>query len=537
MAMRAPRGTEGERRPRGERPFPGVKPVSWPSGGLNSAALNALGSWLVVLAGLLLLPLGVGLAEGGLDDGGAFVAFGLPAGLAVAVGGVLRHRQAYGEIDRLQAMMLCGLSWIVLSLVGALPFVLRLDVSYLDALFETVSGFTTTGMTMLSGLDDMPRSITLWRAMTQWIGGLGIISMFLMLTSRGGHVAPIAGAESHKIATTRPEPSMVNTLRVLWAIYAGSTLAVAVLLWGAGNLSVFDALAHALTTLSTGGFSTHDASLAFFDSGSGARPRVVQYVVIAGMLAGGTSFLVHYRLLHRRWSALWDRAETRAWFGLIVAFVAALCLEQLVRHGALVSPDGDERGLSAAEPALRTITFQVVAIITTTGYGTESIAGPYFGAFARQLFLLMMLIGGCVGSTGGGIKVRRIVLLLKAFGRELYRLTVPFRARDQVLEDGEVVADGSIRAVAGLLVAWLALILVGGLVTALLSDHDGWTSISGMFSAVNNIGPCYLSLDELSALHPVTKCTYMVGMLAGRLELLPVAILLYPRARRAPRVA
>lgn len=506
-----------------------------PRGGLGAASWNALGSWLLGLGGLLLVPLGASLLEG-VGDGRALAAFALPAAVAATAGAALRGRFRFGDIGELEAMMLCALTWLALSLVGAVPFVILLDVSFLDAVFETMSGFTTTGITMLSGLDAMPRGIVLWRAMTQWIGGLGILSMFLLLLSRRGRVHPIAGAESHKIASPRPVPAMGRTLQILWSIYAGLTGAVALSLWLAGGLSPFDAIAHALTTLSTGGFSTHDASIAFFDGSSGARPRVVQYVIIAGMLAGGTSFLVHHRLLLRRGAPLWDRAETRLWFALIGGFVALLTVEHLARHGTFLAPGGEAHGLAAVEPVARALTFQTLAILTTTGYATVSISDAYFGAFARQLFLVMMMIGGCVASTGGGIKVRRVLLLAKAFERELFRLTVPHRALTAVVEDGEVVDEEAIRGVAALFASWLALIVAGGLITALFSDHDGFASISGMFSAVNNIGPCYLSLDELAALHPVVKSVYIVGMLAGRLEILPVAVLFYPRSWKARRV-
>lgn len=371
-------------------------------------------------------------------------------------------------------MALCAVAWLVLSAIGAIPYVVLIDATYLDSFFETVSGFTTTGNTLFTGLATMPGSLVLWRALTQWIGGLGILTMFLVLVSRRrAGIRPIAGAESHKIGSARPVPGMAHTLRILWLVYAGHTAIIALALWLLAGMTLFDGVTHALTTLSTGGFCPHDASIAHYEGSTTVDARVAQYIIIAGMAAGGTSFLVHYRLVRREWSALWDRAETRFWVGLIVGFVVLLALEQHVRHGRLLAPDESLTGAARIESSLRTILFQVLAIITTTGYATEDIAGPYFGAFARQLFLVMMLIGGCVGSTGGGFKVRRILLLAKAFGRELYRLTVPRTARHGVVEDRRVVVDVVIRRVAAMFIAWLALTVVGGLVTALLSGHDG----------------------------------------------------------------
>ncbi|MBT8494589.1 MAG: TrkH family potassium uptake protein, partial [Deltaproteobacteria bacterium] len=248
----------------------------------------------------------------------------------------------------------------------------------------------------------------------------------------------------------------------------------------------------------------------------------VDYVLIAGMTLSGVSFLVHYRVVTGDIRALWDRSEVRWWWLLIVILIAIVMWET-TRMGS--SPD-------LPEERLRTSWFQVTAILTTTGYATQDIGSSYFGVAAKQLFLLMMIIGGCSGSTGGGFKVIRLVLLGKMFSRLLFRISSPRAARTGVIYSGELVDDKELARVAALFFAWLALLVVGGLITALLSSYDPLAAISGMFSALGNIGPCYIPGPEMSELHGAIKGTYMVGMLAGRLEILPVVLLLSRRAWR-----
>jgi trk system potassium uptake protein TrkH len=490
--------------------------------------LHWLGGLLLALAAALLPPLAIGLAIEDLAVEQQAWAFGAPALLAAGLGLGLRrafHRSAPGSV---QAMLICGLGWVLLAAIGAIPYVVLVDASYVDALFETISGFTTTGITMFAGLEKFPRSLLLWRAFTQWVGGLGILTFFLAIVSREGIVHDIFGAESHKIASHRPVPGLTRTVRLLWSIYVGITVAIGLGLLASGT-SIFDAICHAFTTISTGGFSPYDASIAHFREDPSVNSKLLEYVVILGMLAGGTSFVVHYRLLRGEVAALWDRTEARWWAGLLGLFLVAL----LIERGVVFDAFSGELGFETVEGEFRTALFQMLAILTTTGFATEDIAGPYYGAAAQQLFLLMMLIGGCVGSTGGGFKVLRIALLTKLFGRQVFRARAPRGAEAGVVLDGALVPDAELEKVAGLFFAWLGLLLVGGVVTAMFSSHGAHASISGMFSALNNIGPCYISVEEMGRLHPVVKVTYMVGMLAGRLEILPIALLLSPKAWRA----
>lgn len=491
--------------------------------------LHYCGGLLLALAGSLLLPIVVGLAYGELDSVSPVLAYGAPAAGAAVLGVALRRIFKPDAPGAVQAMLICGLGWVLLSAIGAVPFVVLVESSYLDALFETVSGFTTTGITMFSGLEEFPHSLLFWRSFTQWVGGLGILTFFLAVVSRQQTVHNIFGAESHKISAQRPVPGLARTVRILWTIYVGITAAIAVALFVAGT-TVFDAVCHAFTTISTGGFSPYDESIGHYRADPAVSAVAVEWIVILGMLAGGTSFLVHYRLLFRReLSALWDRSEARWWAGGLLGFFALLMLERVTVFDAFAGA----WSWHVLELEVRTAAFQLLAILTTTGYATQDIAGGYYGPAARQIFMLMMLIGGCVGSTGGGFKVLRVALLAKLFGRQVFRARAPRGAMAGVVLDGSLVEETELERVAGLFFAWLGLLALGGVITALFSPHGAYESLSGMFSAVNNIGPCYISVEEMGQLHPIVKITYMVGMLAGRLEILPIALLLSPKAWRA----
>ena len=496
--------------------------------------LSTCGSLFVVLGTFLLIPLAVALLDGEFHNGSTTLfAFLLPSALAFVIGGLCRFLFPAQAPSSVQAMLICSLAWLGFSAIGGLPFVISLHASYLDGFFEAMSGFTTTGITMFTGLDYMPKSILFWRSLTQWIGGLGILTFFLFVTYRvaGGH--RLFGAETHKIGMERPVPGMTHTLRILWSIYTGFTALVLVALW-CGGMSFFDSVCHSFTALSTGGFSPHDASIEYYRMSGYALAGWIEYVLIGGMLMGGTNFLIHYRVLHGKVHALFDNSEMRWWWSLIILLFLAIFLERMIKLGVLESLFvSDNFTWQQIEGNLRTVLFQVVAIITTTGFSTQDIAGSFFGQVARQLFLVMMVIGGCVGSTGGGLKVLRVSILVSLVRRELFRLRTPAASVSTVIIDGKPIEANEIYRVSGLFFAWVAFLMIGGLVTAFLSHFDAYQSFSGMFSALGNIGPCYIPTPAMGQLHSIIKIVYIIGMLAGRLEILPVLLLFSRRAWRS----
>jgi len=481
-----------------------------------------LGALFWVFGFVLLLPLAVQLHYW--EVGAAEVpwwTYPVPAGAALVLGLALKRRLRWQPLDARRSMLLCVLGWIGVSAIAAIPFCFALGTNYLDALFESVSGFTTTGITMLTGLDGMPRSILFWRSLTQWLGGLGILTFFLaVVVSAGGPAEGLFSAESHKIFSRRPAPGLFRTLRILWGIYLLLTVLTAALLWLEG-LSLYDAVSHAFTALSTGGYSPYDASIDHYRQAGYRHYVAIEYTVTFAMVLGGTNFFIHYRVLTGDGRALWDNLEVRLWWPLLAGATALVMLDHFLAFG-----------FEKVEETFRYALFQVVAIATTTGFGTRGIASDYFPALSKQIFLLLMVIGGCVGSTGGGVKVLRIGILLKMVGRQLRRVIYGRRVVAPVVVDGEVVSAEEVRRTSALFFAWVALLALGGGATALVSRLGPLESASGMFSALGNIGPCYIPLAKMVALDPLIKIVYIVGMLAGRLEILPVLLLFSRRAWR-----
>jgi trk system potassium uptake protein TrkH len=457
-------------------------------------------------------------------------AFVVTALISFLLGLFLRRRFKPEKLDTTGSMLMCALGWLFVSAVGALPFAIAIGSNYLDAYFEAMSGFTTTGITVFSGLDNMPRSILFWRALTQWLGGIGILSFFLVVTFQAGGAHHIFGAESHKISSGRPAPGLFSTLRILWAIYAMFTLLAAVIL-AIEKMPVFDAICHALTALSTGGFSPHDSSIGYYCLTGHPNYRLIEYTLTFLMMLGGINFLVHYRVLTRDFKALWDNIEIRYWWRLITAFTVIILIEHLYRTGVLgdLITRGTPADLGEFERSFRHSIFQVMSILTTTGFATKDI-GSDFGVLARQLFLVMMVIGGCVGSTSGGFKVLRVAILNRLMFRELFKLRISGKASAGLIIDKKTVPEDEVHRVAALFFTWMVLLLIGGGITALFSNQGPLESFSGMFSAVGNIGPCYISGDDMISINPVVKLTYIFGMLAGRLEILPVLLLFTRKA-------
>ncbi|KPK62760.1 hypothetical protein AMJ83_09735 [candidate division WOR_3 bacterium SM23_42] len=492
-----------------------------------------LGLLLILLSFVLLIPLLVLFLNNEVNDGTkTLFAFLLPSLLSFILGVLCRFLFRAANPNKTQAMLVCSIGWLVFSAVGALPYAIGINASYLDGFFEAMSGFTTTGITMFSGLDGLPKSILFWRSLTQWVGGLGILTFFLAVTYRSGAGAhSLFGAESHKIGTDRPVPGLFNTLKTLWVIYVIFTCIIIIGLLLA-SLSLFDSICHSFTALSTGGFSPHDASIQHYQLSGHPNFIWIEYILVIGMLMGGTNFLIHYRILSRDWRALFDNTEMKYWWTLIGIFVAIVFIERLMKFELPNQLLLNSNILKIIESNFRAVLFQVVSIITTTGFATQDIGSAFFGQLAKQLFLIMMVIGGCVGSTGGGFKVFRISILTKIIQREIFRLRTPSRSVSTVIIDGKPVTTNEIYRVSGLFFAWIVLLIFGGGITALLSQLGAYESFSGMFSALGNIGPCYIPVKVMGQLNPAIKIAYIFGMLAGRLEILPVLLLMSPRAWR-----
>ena len=481
--------------------------------------LNYLGALLATLGLLLLLPLiPWWFYDDRLQHGVAATDFLYPA-LCCLLPGLIVQKKIPFQVPSIKgAMAITAFGWLLCGIAGGIPYMTALDKSFIDAFFESVSGFTTTGITVFTGLDRMPRSVLFWRSLTQWLGGLGILTFFLAVSFRGGSAAAVLfSAEGHKISTTRPVPGIAHTLKILWAIYSFFTI-LSILLFMAGGMDFFDAINHAFTCISTGGFSTHDQSIGYYGAHHFGGAVFIEYSTILIMLAGGTNFLVHYKVLTGNFRAMFTDFEMKWYWGILAGSVALICFDHFQRMDL---PPG--RIAAEFHTAFRAALFQVSSMLTSTGYLTVDINTAFFHAVSKQVFIMIMVVGGCVGSTAGGIKVLRLAILAKTFQAQLNRIWRPGRAVIPVVAAGRIIPDRELERIASLFWIWLVLIGIGAMITAVFSDLDPWQSFSGMASAMGNMGPFYFSVDKMASLDWVVKLTYIFGMLAGRLEVIPLA--------------
>ncbi len=470
-----------------------------------------LGGVNLFLCALMLPSLLLALA-----DGVGWQPFGLTIGLGALITGLAlaRWRGSVGEIQRREGFLLVVAIWLSASLVGALPFWFSgYFESFTDAFFEAVSGYTTTGATVMARVSHLPRGLLLWRAMMQWLGGMGIVLLSLavmpLLGIGGVHLfkAEVPGPSVEKI-----RPRIRATAKLLWWVYAALTGAAVLSLWWAG-MTPFDAVCHAFTVMSTGGFSTHDHGIMGFAS------PAIEGVLIVFMLLAGCNFVLHYHALTGRWKIYAGNEEFRWYLGAFSAIsVGVLGLLMVGRIG--VSFGGN----------LRDALFQTASLMTTTGYHSADFevwrqAVP--GVF--MLLTLAFFLGGMGGSTAGGIKIARIVVVLKVMYNALRGLTHPralirLRVNDVPLpQDRQTI----ILVFIGL---HLMVFLLGATIMAVLG-LDVVSAVSSTAACLNNIGPGFGvvgPLDNYAALPGAGKWVLAVIMLIGRLELFTVLVLFIP---------
>ncbi len=401
-----------------------------------------------------------------------------------------------------------ALSWIVMSFIGCLPFFLSGQIpGFVNALFETVSGFTTTGASVLSDVESLAHCMLFWRSFTHWIGGMGVLVLLLaVIRMAGGSNMNLMRAESSGPSVGKLVPKAMRSARILYLIYIVMTLLMVVFLV-AGHMSVFEAFNTAFATAGTGGFSIRNSSLTDCSA-------YIQWVVTAFMIAFGVSFTFYYLLLFRKWRQAARMDEVKVYLGIIVVSVVVVMIN--VYNVSLAFGDN-----------LRTVAFQVSSIMTTTGFATTDFdAWP---EFSRLVLVLLMFIGACAGSTGGGIKVSRIIILVKSMVREFGSYLFPKRVKT-IKMNGKVVEPEVVRGVAVFLIAYIVL-FVASIICLSFEDHDMITNFSAVLASVNNIGPGLGMVGPSQGYDFFTgfnKFVLMFDMIAGRLELFPLLMLLYP---------
>lgn len=469
---------------------------------------NILGKLLVGESIFLFIAFLVSLAYGGPDR----FAFFISILITFAVGSIsyLSSKGVKKDLGKREGYIIVSLVWVVFSFFGSLPYLISGSIPNItDAFFETMSGFTTTGSSILNNIEDLPHGILFWRSLTQWLGGMGIIVMFLAILPTlgvGGRelfIAEVPGPSPDKLT-----PRIKETSRKLWGIYLGLTVLEAIMLY-CGEMNFFDAVNHSLTTMATGGYSTKQASIAYFTL------PYTQYVIIAFMFIAGTNFTLSYAAITGRFDKIFKDEEFLFYSFIVVSFSFVITI-------GLVS--STNLGL---ETSFRDALFQVVSIITTTGF----VSADYllWAAPLSMLIFVLMFVGGSAGSTGGGIKVVRILLLIKNSFYELKRLVhpnavVPIRYNKGVIKQ---------KTMANILAffAFYVLIFMFSVILISIGEPDIDSSFSVVATCLGNIGPGFGSvgpMENFAPLPDLSKWFLSFLMLIGRLEIFTILVLFSP---------
>jgi trk system potassium uptake protein TrkH len=469
-----------------------------------------LGLLLIFLAVAMLLPIPFSLYYGDSD----YIALLISSGISLSVGIIplliRKNEKEKKELRAKEGFAVVTLAWIVFSAFGALPFVIDGAIpSYTDAFFETMSGFSATGATILTDVEAMPHGLMFWRSLTHWLGGMGIIVLSLAILPFLG----VGGMQLFKAEVPGPvvdklSPRITETAKILWSVYVLFTAGETILLM-LGDMSFFDALCHSFGTMATGGFSTKNASIGSYGS------AYIDYVIFIFMVIAGTNFSLHYRMLKGSFRAVWKSEEFRFYISIIIG--ATL----------LIGIDVYARNYTNIFETLQYTLFQVAAIITTTGYGTADY--ETWSSSSQAILFLLMFVGGCAGSTGGGMKVLRFYLLFKFVYSEIVKLIHP-QAIVPVRIGGTVVDRKVMTNIAGFFV--LFMIITGfGIIIMSYMGLDFPSAAGAVAATINNIGPGLGQVgptDNYAFIPTGGKWLLSFFMLVGRLEVFTVIILLAP---------
>lgn len=424
-----------------------------------------------------------------------------------------RKRPENKVIYAKEGLVIVGLAWILWSLFGALPFVLTGSIpSYVDAFFETVSGFTTTGSTILTDIEALPKGVAFWRSLTHWTGGMGVLVFVMMLTSlddeHSMHLmrAEVPGPEADKLV-----PKARATARILYLMYFVLTAAEVVFLMF-GGMSFYDALLHSFSTAGTGGFSNRNASVAYYDS------AYIDGVITVFMILFGVNFNLYFLIRLKNWKDALKNEELHAYLGIIAGAVAIVTVNILGIYGNIVH-------------AFRYASFQVASVITTTGFCTADF--NLWPELSKVVLLGIMVIGACAGSTGGGIKVSRFLILVKSIKQEVRRMLHP-KAVTIVKINGKRVGNDTIRSVYIYFISYILVMMVSILLVS-INNFDFATTFSSVLTTLNNVGPGISMVGPVENFHmfsPLSKLVFCMDMLLGRLEIFPYLLLMSPELWR-----
>ena len=472
-----------------------------------TAILNIIGHVMKYEIILLLIPFFVALFYGQ-GDANAFlytVLLMIPIALII-----IKIKGKKNEIYAKEGFLTVGLAWIVISFFGALPFVFSGAIpSLVDAFFETSSGFTTTGASILTEIQSLPKGILFWRSFTHWVGGMGFLIFILaLMPTFSGNTIHLLKAESPGPTPGKIVPKIKQTAKILYAIYFVLTLIETIFLKSAG-LSWYDSIIHALGTAGTGGFSNMNASVAAFNN------PAVEWIITIFMLLFGVNFVLYFQLIRGNVKAFFKSEELK-WY-LIAVFASIIIIAVNIipfNHGDVTK-------------SIRDSAFQVSSIVTTTGYATVNF--NLWPTLSKVILIMLMFMGAMAGSTGGGIKTIRIVIIFKAIRREIDKILHPRRVKS-VKIDGNVVEEETISGVFLFIFAYIIISLIAIFIVS-FDNFDITTTVTSVIATLSNIGPGLEMVGpagNFSAFSDLSKLVLSFCMLAGRLEIYPMLILFSP---------
>ncbi|ALP90362.1 TrkH family potassium uptake protein [Clostridium butyricum] len=471
------------------------------------AVLSILGNVVKYMVALLFVPLLIALYYGEGDAKSFLLTILIGAPIGFILSNIKAEKKA---IYAKEGFLIVGFAWIIISAIGALPFVISGAIpSFIDAFFETVSGFTTTGATILTAIEGLPKGILFWRSFTHWIGGMGfLIFMLALIPSLGSNSIHLLKAESPGPSPGKIVPKIKETAKILYLIYFALTLIEGILLMCAG-MNLYDAVIHAMGTAGTGGFSNMNASIAAFNS------PAIEWIITIFMLIFGINFALYFQILKGNFKGFFKNEELRYYLLIILSAFILITVN-------IISLNGGDIILSVRQSA-----FQVSSIVTSTGFATVDF--NFWPTLSKLIIVMLMFVGAMAGSTGGGIKTVRIVIMLKAIKREINKIIHPKRV-NSVKIDGKTVDEDIIHGVFLFIGAYIIISLIAIFIIS-FDNFDVVTTVTSVITTMSNIGPGLEVVGpagNFAAFSPLSKLVLSFCMLAGRLEIYPMLIMFSP---------
>ncbi|MGN1050792.1 MAG: TrkH family potassium uptake protein [Acutalibacteraceae bacterium] len=468
---------------------------------------NILGKIMIIEGMLMILPLLVAVYYG---EKNTYLSFIVPIALLILIGGILqvispKRRMLLAK----EGFVICGIGWIIMSLFGSLPFIISGVIpNFVDAFFETVSGFTTTGATIMTKIEGAPLGILFWRSFTHWIGGMGVLTFLMAIVPQGdGQSMNLMRAEVPGIKADKIVSKMSNMVRILYGMYFVLTVAEIILLFISG-LGLYDAVVTAFSTAGTGGFSVNDASIAGYNN------VMVEYVCALFMILFGVNFNLYFLLITRRFLSFFKNEELRTYILIIFASTGFIMLNIHSMYGSL-------------EELFRNSLFTVSSIMSTTGFVTADF--EKWPTFSKMILLFLTMCGACTGSTGGGMKLARLMLYVKNLFRDMRHMIRPRRVL-YVKFSKKPLEEETLKGLNTYLIAYVFILVFSTLLLS-INGKDLVTTFTAALTCFNNVGPGMAEVGatgNYAGFSMFSKLVLCFNMLAGRLEIFPILMLLAP---------